>query len=268
MRNICMVVSYEGTEYNGFQTQPIGRTIQDEIEKAIKILTGEDIRIDGSGRTDAGVHAYGQVFNFHTGSPIPIERWALALNTRLPNNIVIRSAVEMPENFHSRRSAKRKTYRYSIGTGKHPDVFNRRYQFHHYNPLDVNKMREALNYLVGEHDFTSFTSIHSTKSSHIRTIYDVSLVEQNGVIHTFITGSGFLYNMVRIIMGTLIWVGEGKRSPSDMVEILSARNRDKAGPRAMAHGLTLWNVSYEQNQLPHSDPGSCVEIVKKITCDA
>jgi tRNA pseudouridine38-40 synthase len=240
MRNICMVVSYDGTAYNGFQTQPIGRTIQDEIEKAI-------IRIDGSGRTDAGVHAYGQVFNFRTQSPIPVERWALALNTRLPNDIVIRRAEEVPESFHSRRWAKRKTYRYSIGTGKHPDVFRRSYQFHHYNPLDVEAMRRALEYLVGEHDFTSFTSIHSTKSSHVRTIYEARMEVSEGVIHTYITGNGFLYNMVRIIMGTLLWIGEGKWKSDYMAEILKAQNREKAGPKAMAHGLTLMDVSYSVN---------------------
>ncbi|GGG07291.1 tRNA pseudouridine(38-40) synthase TruA [Paenibacillus abyssi] len=244
MRNICMTVSYDGTEYNGFQSQPIGRTIQGEIEKAIHALTGEDVKIHGSGRTDAGVHARGQVFNFLTESQIPVGKWAIAVNSRLPDDIVIRGAEEVPLYFHARRSAKRKTYRYSIRMGRYPDVFNRRYEFHHYNPLQLDPMREALEYLIGEHDFTTFTSIHSTKKSHVRTIYEAKLVEADGVVHTYFTGNGFLYNMIRIIMGTLMRIGEGKMSAADMPSILAACDRTKAGPKAMAHGLTLWEVEY------------------------
>jgi len=242
-----MVVSYDGTEYNGFQSQPKGRTIQDEIEAAIKRLTGEEVRIEGSGRTDAGVHARGQVFNFLTESPIPIGKWPVALNAWLPEDIVIRSAEEVHSGFHARHSAKRKTYRYTISTGPYPDVFARRYQFHHYRPLDVRAMREAWEYFRGTHDFTSFTSIHSTKKSHIRTIYDVWVEEgAEGVLHFYVTGSGFLYNMVRIMIGTTIFVGEGKRRSADIPDILAAKDRSKAGPRAMAHGLTLWQVDYAE----------------------
>ncbi|XEC94593.1 tRNA pseudouridine(38-40) synthase TruA [Paenibacillus tarimensis] len=247
-RNICMTVSYDGTNYNGFQSQPIGRTIQGEIEKAIRILTGEEAKIHGSGRTDAGVHARGQVFHFHTESQIPVERWAIALNSRLPDDIVIRHAAEVPLDFHSRRSAKRKTYRYSIRTGKYPDVFNRRYEFHHYSPLNVDAMRETLPHFVGEHDFTTFTSIHSTKKSHVRTIYEADMIEDSGVIHTYFTGNGFLYNMVRIMMGTLMRIGEGKMSASALPRILAAKDRSLAGPKAMAHGLMLWEVVYDEFQ--------------------
>ncbi|WP_036708485.1 tRNA pseudouridine(38-40) synthase TruA [Paenibacillus pinihumi] len=250
MRNICMTVSYDGTAYNGFQIQPIGRTIQGEIEKVIHLLTGETIKIHGSGRTDAGVHARGQVFHFHTGSQIPVERWAIALNSRLPDDIVIQSAEEKHLDFHSRRSAKRKTYRYSIRTGKHPNVFNRHFEFHHYSPLNTEAMRSALSHLVGEHDFTTFTSIHSTKQSHVRTIYEAKLVEEDDVIHTYFTGNGFLYNMVRIIMGTLMKIGEGKIIADDMPMILAACDRSKAGPKAMAHGLILWSVEYEYENFP------------------
>ncbi|WP_020620165.1 tRNA pseudouridine(38-40) synthase TruA [Paenibacillus daejeonensis] len=244
MRNLCMTVSYDGTDYHGFQSQPIGNTVQDEIEKAIGKLTGEAIKIHGSGRTDAGVHAYGQVFNFQTSSQIPVGRWAVAMNTYLPADIVIREAIEVPLAFHARKSAKRKTYRYAIRLGKHPDVFSRRYEFHHYSPLKLEPMREALACLIGEHDFTSFTSIHSTKTSHVRTIYEAYMEEQDGVVYTYITGNGFLYNMVRVIMGTLMRIGEGRMSAEEMPVILAAMDRAKAGPKAMAHGLTLWNVEY------------------------
>ncbi|MGG4033430.1 tRNA pseudouridine(38-40) synthase TruA [Paenibacillus cisolokensis] len=245
--NIAMTVSYDGTSYYGFQTQPYGNTVQDILEAGIRSLTGEEeLRITGSGRTDAGVHAHGQVFNFHTASRIPVERWALALNSRLPDDIVVRDAARVPDDFHARRSAKRKTYRYTIDCGKFPDVFARHYRFHHPTPLDRAAMREALRHFVGEHDFTSFASKHSTQPSHVRTIYEAKLVEEGSVIHLFITGNGFLYNMVRIIAGTVILVGEGKMRPDAIPDILAAKDRNMAGPTAMAHGLTLWRVQYEE----------------------
>ncbi|MFF2094528.1 tRNA pseudouridine(38-40) synthase TruA [Paenibacillus sp. NPDC058174] len=244
MRNLCATVSYEGTEFNGFQSQPYGRTVQQEIEKAIQALTGEDILILGSGRTDAGVHAQGQVFNFATESTIPAERWAIALNTRLPKDIVILEVHEVSLSFHSRRSAKRKTYRYTIDTGKFPNVFERRYAFHHPMRLQVEAMQEGLKHLIGEHDFTSFTSIHSTKPHHIRIVYDAYFEQQGSMLHMYITGNGFLYNMVRVIMGTLLQVGQGKRQPADMKRILEGRSRALAGPTAMSHGLMLMNVEY------------------------
>lgn len=256
MRNICVKVSYDGAEFNGFQSQPYGRTVQDEIEKAIKHLTGETIIIIGSGRTDAGVHAQGQVFNFYTESAIPTERWAIALNTRLPKDIVITEAIDVPEHFHSRRSAKRKTYRYSIDTGKFPNVFGRQYRFHHPAPLHVDNMREGLKHLIGEHDFTSFTSTRSTKPHHIRKVYEAVLVQEGPFVHLYITGNGFLYNMVRIIMGTLLWVGEGKLAPYDIKRILEGCDRSLAGPTAMAHGLMLMDVEYawdEREQAQQQD---------------
>lgn len=247
MRNICMKVSYDGTNFNGFQIQPKGRTVQQEIEKAIAHLTGEQVSIIGSGRTDAGVHAMGQVFNFHTDSAIPIERWALALNSRLPDDIVILKAKEVSLQFHARASAKRKTYRYSIDTGKFPNVFSRNLQFHHPGALDVAAMRESIGCLVGTHDYTSFTSTRSTKRSHVRTIYEVKLLSgEDGALHLYLTGNGFLYNMVRIIAGTLLWVGEGKLQPDDMKRILTACDRKLAGPTAMPQGLMLMDVEYDE----------------------
>lgn len=245
MRNVRMVVSYDGTSYNGFQTQPSGNTIQDIIEKGINDLTREGVRIIGSGRTDAGVHARGQVFNFHTESKIPAERWALALNSRLPDDIVVVAADEVPVDFHARFSAKRKTYRYAIDTSHFPDVFRRHFSFHHHAPLHAAAMRTALDALIGEHDFTSFASKQSTQLSHVRTLYEGRIEEGEGQLNIFVTGNGFLYNMVRIIAGTLIEVGEGKLESAAIPHILEAKDRVAAGPTAMAHGLTLWHVDYE-----------------------
>lgn len=246
MRNIAMIVSYDGTAYNGFQSQPIGGTIQDELQHALFKLTGEAIKVDGSGRTDAGVHANGQVISFRTVSPIPIRKWTLAMNSWLPNDIIVRSSHEMPLDFHARHHANRKTYRYSLTIGKYPNVFTTRYRHHHYNPLDIAAMRAALPYLIGEHDYSSFTSAGSTKRTHIRTIYEARLEEENGDCHLFLTGSGFLYNMVRIIMGTLLRIGEGKWPPDRMPAIIEAKDRQKAGPRAVAQGLALWEVGYPE----------------------
>jgi tRNA pseudouridine38-40 synthase len=254
MRNICLLVSYDGTDYYGYQCQPGGNTVQDHLEHAITLLTGETIKIHGSGRTDAGVHALGQVVHFHTESSIPAERWALALNTRLPNDIVVRAAVEVPLSFHSRRSAIRKTYKYAITSCRFPDVFDRKYVFHHPAPLRFTAMQEGITYLLGEHDFSSFTSPLSPKPHHIRTLFEAKLVvdsvsdgeitQGRGKASLIVSGNGFLYNMVRIIAGTLMQVGEGKRKPEDLAIILAAKDRAKAGPTAVPHGLTLMSVEY------------------------
>jgi tRNA pseudouridine38-40 synthase len=266
MRNIGLVVSYDGTNYSGFQSQSFRNTIQDKLQEAIGKLTGETIKVTGSGRTDAGVHARGQVVNFHTASRIPIERWQLALNSRLPDDIVIRQAVELPETFHARKGAVSKTYRYTIHNSRVPDVFRRRYQLFHHAPLNVERMAEGLRHLIGEHDFTSFCSRKTEKQSYVRTLFDARIESESpgaadavagrdadgrcGVIHIYVTGSGFLYNMVRIIVGTLIEVGEGKRTPDDMLRILQARDRLAAGPTAPAHGLCLWEVVYPDWPVP------------------
>lgn len=259
MRNLLMTVSYDGTNYYGFQTQPGGNTVQDHIETAIRHLTGEEVKIHGSGRTDAGVHAREQPFHFLTSSQIPVERWRLALNGRLPADIRITGAREVPLFFHSRRSAKRKTYRYTINGNRVPDVFQRNYQFHHPGKLDIAAMQESLPFLLGTHDYTSFASRHSTKASHVRTIYDARLVvdtsmdvpgtREQGIIHLYITGNGFLQHMVRIIVGTLLEIGEGKRPPGMMKAILEAKDRKAAGPTAESKGLMLWSVEYDGNAL-------------------
>jgi len=268
-RNLCLTIGYDGTAYSGFQSQPSGNTVQDMLESSIRMLTGVPTHVTGAGRTDAGVHARKMAVNFYTESRIPVERWAVALNTRLPQDIVVHSAHEVSEQFHARRHALRKTYRYTINCCKFPDLFRRKYEFHHPTPLDIEAMQASLQYLIGEHDFSSFTSPLSTKPHHVRTLFEAKLVAESssdeiaaqleaadllrypgksrGVYHLYVTGSGFLYQMVRIIVGTILQVGEGKRPPEEIAAILAARNRAKAGPTAVPHGLTLWDIEYGDN---------------------
>lgn len=256
MRNIAMIVSYDGAAYEGYQSQPSGNTIQDKLEEAIQHLTRERVKIHGSGRTDAGVHARGQVVNFHTKSRIPIERWPLAINTRLPDDIVVSHAQEMPEAFHARRSAKLKTYRYTLQNSSFPNVMTRNWSLHLYRLLDIDAMKEGISYLTGQHDFTSFCSTGASGESRVRTIYMAKVEEQpsaQGIgkeIVIELTGNGFLYNMVRIIVGTLILVGQQQLEPVKVREILEARDRSKAGPTAPPHGLQLWNVEYGDILIP------------------
>ncbi|MNI11759.1 tRNA pseudouridine synthase A [compost metagenome] len=253
MRNLRFTISYDGTSYSGFQTQPKGNTVQDKLEQAVLMLTGEKVKVISSGRTDAGVHARGQVINFTTSSVIPVTRWCLALNTRLPKDIIALNAEEVPLSFHSRKSAKRKTYCYTIRNSRFPNVFQRPYEFHHPTILDVESMRDSLPCLIGEHDFSSFCTVRTDKDVRVRTIYEAWMeveyedqVKGSKVasIRIFVRGNGFLYNMVRIIVGTMLQIGEGKRKSSEMQEILEARSRGAAGPTAEALGLMLWSVEY------------------------
>lgn len=274
-RNVCLVMSYDGTAYNGFQSQPSGNTVQDKLEEAIRVLTSEQSHVTGAGRTDAGVHARYMCVSFYTSSKIPIERWAIALNARLPEDIVIHSARDVSESFNARKHAVRKTYRYTINCRKFPDPFRRKYEFHHPTPLYIEAMQQGLRHLLGEHDFSSFTSPLSTKPHHVRTLYEAKLVAEpqtdeiatfleqsdllrypgktRGLYHLYVTGNGFLYNMVRIIVGTIIQVGEGKRAPDEIAAILEAKDRAKAGPTAVPHGLSLWHIEYGEQLLPFAE---------------
>ncbi|MBD0384591.1 tRNA pseudouridine(38-40) synthase TruA [Paenibacillus sedimenti] len=253
MRNLRFTISYDGTAYSGFQIQPNADTIQNRLEQAVYMLTGESVKVISSGRTDAGVHAKAQVINFITTSKIPVERWCLALNTRLPKDIVAHTAEEVSLSFHSRKAAKRKTYCFTIRSARFPDVFHRNYEYHHPTHLNVEAMREALPCLLGEHDFTSFCTVRTDKEIKVRTLYEARLeteaddLSSDGKIvrmRLIVSGNGFLYNMVRIIAGTLLQIGEGKRPSSDMQRILEAKDRSQAGPTAEAKGLTLWKVEY------------------------
>lgn len=250
MRTLCMVIAYDGSGYHGFQIQPDVITIQQVLQQTLHELTGEEIHVSGSGRTDAGVHARRQVIHFKTNSPIPIERWTRIMNGRLPDDIVVLQTCEVPDHFHARKSARSKTYRYSIRNGPIPDVFKRKYEWHVPQPLDWTGMEKGLKHLVGEHDFTSFSSSRTDKEDRVRTVYAAWIEREPHdpeLYHIYLTGNGFLYNMVRIIVGTLLEVGRGVRSSDDIAKILAARNRTCAGPTAPPQGLTLWEVQYERD---------------------
>lgn len=244
MRNIKLTVAYEGTDFHGFQVQPRLRTVQGELEQAIRKLTGEEIQVTGSGRTDAGVHAWGQIVNFYTSSRIPTEKWAIAMNVTLPDDLVIRAAEEVVESFHSRFDAVGKIYRYQIDRGVYPDVFARRYAWHVPYALDVQRMRDAAESLVGRHDFTSFCNAATPLEDKVREVQQISLVERGHLLYLTVQGTGFLWNMVRIIAGTLVDVGRGRIDSQRVSAILQARDRTLAGVTAPAHGLTLLEVLY------------------------
>jgi tRNA pseudouridine38-40 synthase len=244
MRRLKCVVAYDGTDYSGFQIQPQVATVQGEIEAALHRLTGETIQIVGSGRTDAGVHARGQVFHFDTNSSIPLEKWRYVLDNQLPEAIVIRSVEEAEPGFHARFDVKVKEYRYCIDNGPVPDLFRHRYADHIRHPLDLAGMQQAARHLIGEHDFTSFCSAKTFVEDKVRTVYDLRVEREGDFIWVVCRGNGFLYNMVRIIVGTLVEVGQGKREPDEMKAILLARDREQAGKTAPAKGLIMWQVEY------------------------
>lgn len=227
------------------QTKPPGvKTIQGTIEEKLKLLTGEEVKIVASGRTDAGVHALGQVIHFDTCSPIPVDRFPAALHSVLPADIVPLQAEEVDASFHARYSVRSKTYRYTIDNGKMPHVFWRRFAYHFPYPLDREAMQEGLGYLLGCHDFRSFCASGSKVQDYVRTITACNISAEGGLLHVAITGSGFLYNMVRIICGTLLEIGQGKREPGAMQQVILAEDRDAAGPTAPPQGLCLLKVEY------------------------
>lgn len=240
--NIKLKIEYDGTNYSGWQKQQNLRTIQDEIEKAIKKITNQEIEVHGSGRTDAGVHALGQVANFEIETKIPAEKMKFALNQHLPDDIRILSSEEADAGFHSRFSAKGKTYRYRIQTGEVKRPFERNTAYFVRGDLDIGKMRESAQYLIGEHNFASFKSEGSSAKNFVREIFSIEIRKTEDIIEMEISGNGFLYNMVRIIAGTLVEIGKGRNL--DIPEILSQEKREFAGPTAPAHALFLKEVYY------------------------
>ena len=245
MRNIKLTIEYDGKDFNGWQKQPNKLNIQGTIEQAIKSITGEDVELNASGRTDAGVHALGQVANFKTNSQIPIEKFAIAINSRLKKSIVIKKAEEVDERFHSRLTCKKKTYRYVINNSEFSSAIYRNLETHIPQKLDINKMKEAVKYFEGEHDFKAFKASGTSSKSSVRTIYKARVYEMpNNRIYIELTGNGFLYNMVRIIVGTLINVGRGKITPEDIEKIILGRDRKAAGDCVPAKGLKLTEVYY------------------------
>ena len=283
-RRIKLTVAYDGTAYCGWQIQPNGVTVQEVLGRALKDLLGEEVKTTAASRTDSGVHARGNVAVFETDSRMPAERFAFALNTYLPEDIRVQGSEEVPRAFHPRFTDTIKTYEYKILHRVFSDPTRRHDSLFCYGPLDVPAMRHALSDLVGEHDFKSFQGSGgeaSTKTT-VRTIYSAELfresvepsafpleypggafARENGtksdpdraeyLLRIRLTGNGFLYNMVRIIVGTLLEIGRGHIAPDAMPAILAARNRNAAGPTAPAHGLTLLSIRYPEWEQPTLD---------------
>ncbi len=244
-KRVRLTVAYDGTNYHGWQAQRCGITIESELNRCLSELLREPIEVIGASRTDAGVHALGNVAVFDTVSPIPAEKISYALNQRLPEDIRIQKSEEVPEGWHPRRCASRKTYEYRIYRGEFPLPTKRLYCFFTYHKLDVGLMRQAAGFFVGEHDFKSFCQAGAQTKTTVRTIYSLDVEEQGAELVIRVCGSGFLYNMVRIIAGTLMEVGQGKRPPEAVKEILLMGERQAAGATAPAHGLTLMKYEFE-----------------------
>ena len=247
MRNIRLTIEYDGKDFNGWQKQPNKLNIQGEIERAIELITGEEnIDLIASGRTDAGVHALGQVANFKTNNmSIPIEKFALAINTKLKRSVRIKKAEEVDERFHSRYTCKRKTYRYVINNNQCESAIYRNFEYHMPVELDIKAMQKAVKYFEGEHDFKAFKASGTSSKSSVRTIYKADIYQENEKIFIEITGNGFLYNMVRIIVGTLVEVGLGKIKPEKIIDIIQQGKRENAGKTFPPNGLYLLKVMYD-----------------------
>ena len=272
MRRIMLTVAFDGTNYSGWQIQPNKETIEGVLNRELSRLLNEEIKVVGASRTDSGVHAEGAVCVFDTESKIPGDKFSYAINQTLPEDIRIRNSKEVDITFHPRRVNSRKTYRYRIRHDEFPNPLDARYSYHVYTKLDIEAMRRACEFIKGKHDFKSFCSVHTDVDTTVRTVYDVhidvtpdkKLLQMSGlmksagesgamrsggesaagrirpeIIDIYVTGNRFLYNMVRIIAGTLIEVGQGKIKPEEIPAIIEACDREKAGPTAPAKGLTL-----------------------------
>ncbi len=242
-KRVRLIVAYDGTNYHGWQVQKNGITIESELNRCLTELLQEPIEVIGASRTDAGVHAMGNVAVFDTCSRMPAEKISYALNQRLPEDIRIQKSEEVDADWHPRYCDSRKTYEYRIYRGEFPMPLKRLYALHIYYNVDLEKMREAAKFFVGEHDFKSFCQVGAQVKSTVRTVYDVSIIEEGADLVIRVTGGGFLYNMVRIMAGTLLEVGKGKIEPGQIPEIIQAKDREAAGSTAPAHGLTL--IKYE-----------------------
>ena len=247
MKRVMLTVAYDGTNYHGWQFQPNGVTIEEVLNEKLSQLLKEEITVIGASRTDSGVHAYGNVAVFDTEARMPGDKFSYALNQRLPEDIRIRASREVPLDFHPRKTDSIKTYEYHILNEEFPNPVKRLYSHFTYLPLDEKKMQQAAQYLVGEHDFKSFCSAGAQTDTTVRTVYSCDVERSGSEIVIRLSGAGFLYNMVRIIAGTLMDVGSGKYSPEKMRDILSACDRAAAGPTAPAKGLVL--VSYRFPEL-------------------
>ena len=242
--NIKLYLQFDGTNYNGWQIQPDMPTVQGILKDAFFKITGESVMPKGSSRTDSGVHAQGYVCNIHTDTTIPCDRLVYALNTVLPPDIVCYASSVADDDFCASRSAKMKTYRYTIDNGEFKNVFLDRFAWHYKYPLDIAAMESAAEQFVGTHDFLGFASSGYTVKTTVRTIYSLKIEKTGNTITIDVTGDGFLYNMVRIIVGTLVYVGSGKIAAADITEIINSKDRTRAGITAPAKGLCLKEVFY------------------------
>jgi tRNA pseudouridine38-40 synthase len=238
-KRVMLTVAYDGTNYHGWQVQPNGETIEGVLNRCLSGLLQEKIEVIGASRTDAGVHALGNVAVFDTGTQIPAEKIAYALNARLPEDIRIQKSKEVAPDFHPRHCESRKTYEYRIYNAEFPMPTERLYSCFTYVNLNTAQMQEAASYLVGTHDFKSFCSVNSQAESTVRQVDSIEVEKTGNLITIRVVGRGFLYNMVRIIAGTLMEVGRGHMRPQEIADILNAKDRSKAGPTAPACGLTL-----------------------------
>jgi len=246
MRTLKLVIAYDGTRYAGWQRQPNAPSIQEELEKAVERVTGEAVRVVGAGRTDAGVHALAQVAHFRTSSALPADRFVGALNHYLPPDIAVRCAQEAPEAFHARRDARWRAYRYLIWNrpGRNPLLLNRALFWE--GPLDLGAMHAAASHLVGRHDFASFCATGSHPRTTLCTLYRLEIRQRGPLVVVEAVADRFLRHMVRMVVGTLLEVGSGKRSPESVQELLAARNSQLAGPVVEAGGLYLVRVGYTE----------------------
>ncbi len=249
MRTIKLIVAYDGTAYAGWQVQSGQRTLQETLEAALAKVTGQTVRVLASGRTDAGVHASGQVVAFRTESRLVPEVLRRALNAELPRDVAVLEAAEVPEGFHATVDARRKRYRYVIDNGPVRDVFRRHYAWYYPAPLDATAMDRAARCLAGTHDFSSFQSSGSERKTSVRTVFNARVRRGEGTESSFIEieieADGFLYKMVRAIVGSLVRIGRGARPESWLAEVLAAADRRAAGPTAPPQGLILVDVEYE-----------------------
>lgn len=245
MRNFKMTLQYEGTRYQGWQRQEsTENTIQGKLELLLSRMCGQKVEVQGSGRTDAGVHAKGQVANAHMETDRSPEEILAYMNRYLPEDIGVLAVEEVPERFHSRLNAKGKTYCYQVINSSRPHVFERRYAWRFEEKLDIPAMERASEFLLGTHDFAAFTSAKKGKKSTVRTIEEIRIEQEGDMLRFLFSGNGFLFHMVRIIMGTLLEVGAGRRKPEDIPSILKAGKREQAGMLVPAQGLTLVEVRY------------------------
>lgn len=245
MRNLKMLIQYDGTKYRGWQKQKdTDLTIQSKIENVLTKMTGEDIQVIGCGRTDSGVHAENYIANFHTACYINVNEMLDYLYEYLPEDIVVKSIKDTSERFHARYNVKSKTYVYRINNNRFRDVFNRKYTYHLCEELNLDEMRRGAEFLIGTHDFQSFTSMKPNTKTTLRTINYLCITEKAGNIEIEVNGNGFLLNMVRIITGTLLEIGRGKLGAEDVKKILNEKKRSEAGPIAPAKGLSLKDIQY------------------------